>query len=209
MAPPAGSVTVSVPRGEPPVIDGRLSPGEWERAATESLADGSELAFTYSEGFLYLAIRANTSELIVGNVYLDRGEEIVLLHASAALGTAVYRREGERWRLERDFVWRCRDTSSSPAAQDERAAFLREEGWVATNSRIGTPNELEYRIEMSGERLRLALNYIAASRTDVKVPWPDGLADGSVQPTPGGLPEQLDFSPGDWATLELMPPGEQ
>jgi hypothetical protein len=149
--------------------------------------------FLYNEGFLYLGIRASTTEMIVRNVYLDRGDEIAILHASAALGAAVYRREEESWRLARDFVWRCRDTGDSPAAQQEREAFLREQGWVAANSRVGTPHELEHQIKMSGERLRLALNYIAASQTDVKIPWPDGLA------------EQLDFSPERWADIVVAP----
>jgi hypothetical protein len=203
--PPTEEMVVSVPRGTPPVIDGTFSPGEWEQAAVESLPDGSTLSFLHIDGYLYLGLRGDTTEMIVGNVLLARGETIAILHASAALGTGVYRQETATWRLARGFVWRCRDTGASQAAQDERAAFLREEGWVATNSRIGTPNELEYQIEITGEPLRMTVNYIKASETEVKIPWPEGLEDGSVEPTPGGLPEQLDFSPERWARIEFLP----
>jgi len=197
--------TVSVPRGEPPVIDGRISAGEWEGASVETFANGGRLVFIYHDGFLYLAIRAGTGGMIAGNVLLARGDEIVVLHASAALGTGIYRREADGWRLVQGFTWRCRDTGESQAAQDEREAFLREEGWVATNSYIGAPNELEYRIETTGEALRLAVNYILASQPGVKIPWPDALEDGSVQPTPGGLPERLEFSPEQWARIVILP----
>ncbi len=186
------------------MIDGTFSPGEWEQAVVETASDGSTLSFLHSDGYLYLGLRANTTEMIVGNVYLNRGEAITILHVSAALGTGVYQREAGQWQLARDFVWRCRSTSSGQAAQDERDAFLQDEGWVATNSRIGTPNELEYQIETTGEGLRMAVNYIKASETDVKIPWPDGLDDGSVQPIPGGLPEQLDFSPDRWEVIVLL-----
>ena len=201
---PAGP-SLSVPQGEPPVIDGRISAGEWEGASVEPFADGGELAFIYHGGALYLAMRAGTTGMIAGNVLLARGDEITILHASAALGTGIYRREAEGWRLVQGFTWRCRDTGESQAARDEREAFLREEGWVATNSYIGAPNELEYRIETTGEGLRLAANYILASEPGVKIPWPEGLDDGSVQPTPRGLPEQLGFSPEQWARIAILP----
>ena len=197
--------TILVPQGKPHLIDGTISPGEWDNAIIESFSDGSELLLMYSEGYLYVGVRANTSDMIVGNIFINHGDEIVILHASAALGTAIYRKETDQWQLTQSFDWCCRNTSNNEAGQDERNAFLQEERWVGTNSRIGTPNELEYQIELTGESLRMAVNYIKVSEPNVKIPWPNDLDDDCIKPTPGGLPERLKFSPDEWAKIDIQP----
>jgi hypothetical protein len=181
-----------------------MSPGEWDNARVETFSDGSELFLMYSEGYLYLGIRANTPEMIVGNVFVGRGDEIAILHSSAALGTAIYQKGAGSWHQIQDFVWRCRDTDNSEAAQAEREAFLREEHWVAANAWMGSPNELEYQIELTQEALRLAANFIRASNPNVKIPWPTDLDDDCTSPTPGSMPEQLHFSPERWATIGIL-----
>lgn len=206
----AGSQTPSVeismiivPRGTPGTIDGIMSPGEWDNARIETFADGSELFFMHNEGYLYLAIRASSSEMIVGNVFLDQGDKISILHSSAALGTAQYERNVEGWQQAQNFAWRCRMTDDSDAALAERAAFLEEERWIAANALMGTPNELEYQIEMSNVALRMAVNFIRSSNRNEKIPWPTELDDDVIKPTPGGLPAEMFFSPEKWAILDL------
>jgi hypothetical protein len=198
---------IRVPEGKAPTIDGALSPGEWDNAVVEIFSDGSELLLMHSEGYLYLGIRANTPEMIAGNVFIDRGDEIAILHVSAALGTALYERGEDAWYQTQAFVWRCRNTGFSEQAQAEREAFLEEEHWVSVNGRMGTPNELEYQIEISEETLRLAVNFIRGSAPDVKVHWPRDLEDDCILPTPGGLPEQLHLSPNTWAAVSVPHPG--
>ena len=139
--------TIPVPQGESPVIDGTMSPGEWENAAVETFADGSALLLMCSGGYLYLGIQATMPGMIVGNVFVDRGDEVTILHSSAALGTALYQKGEASWQQTQGFVWRCRKTDDGEAAQAERDAFLKEEHWVASNSRMGSPNELEYQID--------------------------------------------------------------
>jgi hypothetical protein len=68
---------------------------------------------------------------------------------------------------------------------------------------MGAPNELEYQIKVPRGPLRVAANYIKASDPSVKVPWPADLDDACVQPTPGGLPAQMRFSPDRWATIGI------
>jgi formylglycine-generating enzyme required for sulfatase activity len=197
--------TVSVPAANPPTIDGTLSTSEWDSAAVATFADGSELLLMHAGDYLYLGLRANTPGMIVGNVFIQRENEIIILHSSAALGTAIYQQGEGVWHQVRDFDWRCRDSGSSASAQAERAAFLQEESWLASNARMGTPNELEYQIAILEETLRLAVNFIRADDPNVKIPWPTDLADGCILPTPGGLPADLYFSPGGWATLSISP----
>lgn len=196
--------TISVPEGEPLAIDGTISPGEWDNARIETFADNSELLLMYSESYLYLAFRANTPEMIAGNIFINRDDEIAILHSSAALGTALYEKGMDSWQQTQEFAWCCRKTGNSEAAQAERDAFLNDDHWVAANSRMGSPNELEYQIELTNETLHLAVNFIKASNPNQKIPWPNDLDDDCIKPTPGGLPAQLNFSPDRWATIDIF-----
>ncbi len=202
---PGNPPKINVSVANPPNIDGTLSEGEWNGAAVETFADGSQLYLMVAEGYLYLGLRASTPGMIVGNIFIQRGNEIAILHSSAALGTAVYQQGEDAWHQVRNFEWRCRSIDDSASAQAERATFLQEEGWLAANSRMGTPNELEYQITVTEAALRLAVNFIRADTPNVKVPWPNGLADDCTLPTPGGLPVDLHFSPDEWATIVIPP----
>ncbi len=192
---------VIVLQGSSPTLDGTLSPGEWDNATVETFADGSELLLMHADGYLYLGIRVNIPGMIVGNIFVNRGDEITILHSSAALGTAAYQKGEDNWQQIQNFTWQCRDTSDSDAAKAERDAFLQQEGWVAANSRMGTPEELEYRIEMAEDTLRLAMNFIRASNQNKKIPWPPDLEDDCIKPTPGGLPPEMQFSPELWGMI--------
>jgi formylglycine-generating enzyme required for sulfatase activity len=194
---------IFVPSGLAATIDGTMSTGEWDNAAVETFADGSKLFLMSADGYLYLGIRGNTPDMIAGNIFINRGDEILILHSSAALGTAIYQKGEDSWQQIQNFNWRCRNTSQSDTAQEEREAFLQQESWLAANSRMGTPNELEYRIELTKDSLRLAVNFIKTSNTDEKIPWPTNLEDDCIKPTPGGLPVSLYFSPQNWSTLDV------
>jgi hypothetical protein len=195
--------SLSVPRGRPAAIDGTLVPGEWDTARIETFADGSELLLMHDQGYLYLGIRGATPEMIVGNVFIQQGDEIRILHTSAALGTAVYTRGTENWQQTQAFDWRCRRTDSSETAQAERDAFLQQEGWTSINARMGAPNELEVQIKLSSPPFRLAANLLRSSAPSVKHVWPSDLDDDTTRPTPGGLPPQMSFSPDHWAEIDV------
>ncbi|HSF82269.1 MAG TPA: hypothetical protein VLA49_13585 [Anaerolineales bacterium] len=198
------SESIEVPAGEPPTVDGTIATEEWQNAEVEIFSDGSELLLLQAGGFLYLGIRANFKGMIAGNVFINQGDEISILHSSAALGTAIYQRGEESWQQKQDFAWRCRDSSNSESALAERAEFLEAEGWLAANGRMGTPNELEYKIKIPEQDFRLAVVYIKSSYPYEKVPWPVDLDDDCISPTPGGMPKILAFSPEAWKGLQLI-----
>ena len=198
-------LTISVPSGQLPVIDGTISPGEWHNAIIEYFNDGSELLLLQSEGYLFVGIRAKTPGMIAGNIFIHRSDEIAILHVSAALGTAIYHQETEFWQQIKGFDWCCRAVSLNDSTQAERETFFQKERWISVNSWVGMPNELEYQIEAGNEPLRLAANYIQTSDPNKKIPWPSNLEDDCIKPTPGGLSEQLYFSPADWVQLNLSP----
>ncbi len=201
---PAGP-TILVPALDvpPPTLDGTILPEEWDQAKATLFDNGSELLLMRSGETLYLAIRASNPGIITGNVYLLQGNEVSILHSSAALGTAKYQKGEEGWELIQNFSWRCRSTGFGEAALAERAAFLEEEGWLAGNARMGTPNEQEYRISIGEDLSALAVIYLQGSDLTV-YSYPADLADDSMQPFPGGIPEQMQLNTELWARIELI-----
>jgi hypothetical protein len=191
------------PQRIPVMIDGILSPGEWDIAYVETFEDGSELFLMWDAEYLYLAIHGSSEEMIAANVYTEENGEVIIHHASAALGTAIYQSGENVWLKTQDFEWECRATDQSEVSQRERSAFLKEEGWLAANSRMGTPNELEYQIKVSGEEVTLAVAFMRSSEPEQRVVLPLNIADDTTRPTPGGLPETRIFLPGTWMDLDL------
>jgi len=192
-----------VPAGDPPNIDGIHSPGEWDDALVETFADGSQLLLFRSGDFLYLGIIGKGAEMFSNNIYINRGDEITILHSSAALGTARYQKVDNIWSQIQDFSWRCRKTDQSEAALSERAEFMQTEGWLASNGRMGTPNEMEYMITMPDQDFRMAVTIIKSSPPYEKIPWPVNLKDDCIRETPGGLPDIMEFTPNEWGVLIL------
>lgn len=195
---------IVVPQGRSSALDGVMSPGEWDAAIVAPFADGSELLLMKDEGLLYVGIRAKEPGTIAGNVLIHSGDEIKIMHSSAALGTAIYQQDKEKWTQTQDFFWRCRDTGNSEAAQAERAEFFQDEGWLAANGLMGTPNELEFKIMIPDQDFRLAVVYIKSSPPYEKVPWPADLGDDSIRQTPGGLSLEMHFTPERWEVLDLV-----
>ena len=188
-----------------PVIDGVLNPEEWDQADLVHFDDGSELFMLQSGEYLYLAIRAIPAEMIAGNVFINVGDRISILHTSAALGTAIYQEEEDIWRKTQDFGWCCRSKIESGEARANREAFFDQEGWLGINSFLGNENELEYMIRLTGSEEYVAVNFLRADNPAQKQVWPIGLIDGPAQPVDGGFPEVMEFSPENWQNLEKIP----
>ena len=199
--PVPADLVIAIPYGNPPMLDGTMSADEWSDAKRELFSDGSELLLKHHEGYLYLGIRASTPGMIVGNIFMSQGDRVSILHSSAALGTAIYEKDTDGFQQTQDFVWRCRDTGNSSSAQAEREKFLGQEGWLASNSRMGTPQELEYKIAMPNGSLRLAVTFTPASDVSVRIYWPLGLTDDCIEAPQGEFPTTMQFSPSAWATV--------
>jgi len=200
-SPVSADLVIAIPNWNPPALDGTMSADEWSGAKRELFSDGSELLMKYHEGYLYLGIRASAPGMIVGNIFVDYGDHVSILHSSAALGTAIYEKSTDGFQQTQDFVWCCRSSSNSPSAQAERDTFLQQEGWVADNSYMGTPQELEYKIAMPDGSLRLAVTFTPASDVSVRIYWPLSLADDSIEPPQGEFPKNMQFSLSTWATV--------
>ena len=197
-----GALTVAVPPGNPPTLDGTLSPGEWDSARREKFSDGSELLLMQNGGYLYLGIRVNLHT--IWSVYLDRGDEIAVLHSSGSLGTAVYKRTGSGWQRTRTFAWTLQDKSNSETARQQRKQFLEQEGWLASLGTMGKPEEVEFQLAMPRGSLRLAVAFPWPPSFDKAAVWPVGLDDDvrNIDLLEGDAPAQARFA-------AVAPPGRK
>jgi hypothetical protein len=194
---------IVVPGGSAPVPDGSMSPGEWDDAWRGELSDGGQILLMHSDEDLYLGLRTNSPDMFVTNIFILQDEQVAVLHSSAALGTAIFSQDGDGWQQTKGFEWRCRSTGDGTTAQAERESFLLNEGWLANNSMMGTPEEVEYQLKISDHPIQLAVQIIPANALDVRIYWPLGLADDIVEPMPGGLSDTLNLDPTQWAVLEF------
>ena len=140
--------------------------------------------------------------MIAANVFIQSGDEIRIMHSSAALGTAIYQMEGNSWHQTQNFTWTCRSTDFSESALAERADFFQKEDWLAANGRMGTLNELEYQIKIPDQDFKVAVVYIKSVPPYEYIPWPANLEDDSIRQNPDGLPLEMNFSIELWRVLD-------
>ena len=197
-----------IPQDNSPWIDGTLSPGEWDGTREESFKGGSQLFLQTDSKYLYLGIRSNFAGMLMGNVFIQRGDTISVLHISAALGTAIFQRGKEDWQLIQDFTWQCRDAGNSQAALDERNAFLEQEGWLGSISYMGTPEELEYQIELTAEPMHLFVVFESLDYAGLKFIWPTRVVDHSGELTHGDPTSSLSLTTEEWAEISVNRDGE-
>jgi hypothetical protein len=195
---------VHVPAHAAPVIDGRLSSGEWAEAARYELSNGTELWFQHDDRYLYVALRGQRTML--GSLCVSHGDSVRVLHASMALGTAIYRRGDSAWSLLQPFAYTMRETDTTATTRAKRAAFLAEHGWIANTIPVGEQAIREYQIALSlldPLRLDIAALYPQDERMHVTA-WPAADDCASMELVSGNTPRQLRFQPARWAPLVLM-----
>lgn len=190
---------VTIPAAPVPRLDGRIDDSEWAQAIQQDLTGGGYLYLQHSGNYLYVAMRG--VEPGWGHVYVLDGDSLRVLHASAALGMAVYpQHSGDPSLLRRGFVWQMRDPSMNPEAQEVRKAYLDEHGWVATTGGMGTPEDVEYQIDkrLLGSASVLAVVYAATPETPLY--WPASLQDATLDADliRGTPPERQTFDPTGW-----------
>lgn len=203
-------VELRVPHGAPVTMDARLTPSEWENAAVVELSDGGELRLQHDGRFLYLGLRAGApgfpSVCVIGS------DVVRVLHASAALGRAEYVRDGDAWAVRAPFAYGLRTRDTTEAARAERAAYLRDNGWLATTMYMGDRTQKEMQIPLAYLRdddVRVAVAYMrdAPNTRGPSAVWPGRLADGCVDATlvKGFAVKRARFAPERWARLTIVP----
>jgi hypothetical protein len=81
---------VTVPLGKPVMVDGHISPKEWEDATEVAMPESIRLYFKQSGEFVYVCVRLPKGHSGFTDLYLSTpGGPAVNLHASAKLGERV------------------------------------------------------------------------------------------------------------------------
>lgn len=206
----AGSLIVSslgtaqeldVPRAAAPVLDGKIGEEEWNGGVVRPLDGGGEARFQRDEDRLYVAIQGRGEGW--SHIYLGDEDQIRVLHASAALGDAVYRRSSEdRWAPVSGFAWEMRETAMTSEAIAAREAYMARHGWVATTSGMGDPVEHEFAIDLDAIPAAARIVVLHATDPSDTIVWPpteDAVRDpGLVR---GSTPSELVFEPSSWARI--------
>jgi hypothetical protein len=157
----------------------------------------------------HLVIGMQMSDAGIGSLLVSSGSRLWVLHASAALGTGIFRSSKERWRRTQDFSWECRDPADGPC----RDAFKRREGWVANVSEVGSDRLFELdlsRFAVANEAVvHFAITYFILSPSRV-VAWPEAVDSDvlSEELQAGQLPLFVHVRPDRWATVVIPIEGD-
>lgn len=198
----AAALTLTLPawalaQASSPTIDGNIDQQEWASAERHALSGGGELLLLKSGGELYVAVRGGTRGL--ASLCIGDKEQVEVLHASAALGTAVYKRHDRSWVRSDGFSWEARDRAA-PADQlaAERDRFFTDHQWIANASSAESPNR-EFRIRLTPTRRQLGVAFLDTSATRA-AHWPADAVDGCVDTEllRGDAPKLLRLNPWRW-----------
>lgn len=187
------AATLAVPQGPSPIIDGVIGEGEWDAATTDVMSDGVTVRFMSSRDILYIAVAED--EIGAVNVILGTDSEVLILHSSAALGSARYVPAEATWELDHGFSWCCRN----PSDTDARGELFDTEGWEANIGFTGDSGIVEYKIALPWDGTAIVISSIDEEENAGF--WPGGLPDAAREQLLGPPPPQIDFDIHEWPTL--------
>lgn len=206
---PRNEPPLPVPRSRPIVIDGTLEESEWRGSAVLRRPEGDVL-LRHDGRYLYIGVRAVRRGF--PSVCFARGETVRIAHSSFALGDVVYTKNGTSWRLDTPFVWDHSARTLGPEADQQRARFLAEHGWLGSTVVMGNPLHAEIQIaldELDPRDLRIGVAFFLEDdgRGERIASWPRAMRDdcGNDRLVRGYAPERLTFKKKTWTKLSLAP----
>jgi hypothetical protein len=170
-------------------------------AETHALVGGGETTLRRVGDRLFVTVRGAKPGL--ASLCIGDAERVEILHASAALGTAVYVRDGGRWRLARGFAFTVRDSATAGAPSEaEKTAHLEREGWLANPSLSGKPVR-EFEIRLGARRQLLGVTFLATDEPMSVAYWPPTMDDAcrATRLLQGRTDETVELRPEMWLPL--------
>jgi hypothetical protein len=192
-----GGDWLAVPSGYTPVIDGRITDSSWDFARDMPLATGASVRLVHDGRYLFVAFDERAAGgWGFGTLYIGRENEVRVLHASAQVGSAVYRpNDNGTWSPEATtYSWK-------PVHQ-----LVREEGWYANVATEGGAAAREFAVRLDLLKdARIALVYVREEGEDGRVirTWPANLTGGAsdMRLVEGRNPDGLTFQIEQWIAL--------
>ena len=164
---------LALPRAGSPVIDGTATDAEWNGAWRSTQGD-TTLLLQHDGEDIYAAVKSPA--YAITSIYIARGEEVKVLHASAAIGDAVYRRNAQgAWRLQqKKFTFTRYKNPEDLLARGKE--FFDEHAWLSSHMRLGAAGDTEFRLQgRSLEGARVAVTYYDPDRRSVLLAYPTSL----------------------------------
>jgi hypothetical protein len=180
-------------------------------AQQATLINGGDVMVRRDGSILHVSIvgpRAGLASLCVGDA-----TQVRILHASAAVGDALFEKADSGWKLKHGFEWRLRDAApgstsaaaSAPASAsaDDPEAYFAEKGWVANANRGGSAPR-NFRIRVTDRTQYLGVTFLAVGEPMTVSYWPATLDDDCRQMKigQGHLPEVAQFKPETWTRVQ-------
>lgn len=186
---------VSVPVMAAPVLDNRVDAREWATAKRIELPGQGKVLLGGDRETLYFAVEEMPSTRFgFSCIFVKTADHILILHASAQLGSATYRPQNGVWQPDHPkYVWK------------KAELMWREEQWRAGVNPEGS-QEFAVSRDLLGDQPTIALGYIYGGQKGVAaVGWPAALDDGTrnIKLLSGYNPADLSFATDGWARLKL------
>lgn len=179
-----------VPAAEPAVIDGIIDDGEWEGAVTVSLSNDDTVYWMHGDDTLYVAL--DGTEVGAVNLVIATGDELWILHSSAALGSSLYLAGESGWEQSHGYSWCCRSASDDTARLD----LFEREGWQANIGFTGDAGVVEYQVAIPWGYATAALAYF--TETSDPAYWPTDLPPDAVSHLTGNRWTDPELDPDEW-----------
>ena len=198
---------IRIAPGSAATIDGKIEEAEWRDASGFDLTGGGRVLFKHDGSYVYVAVRGARAGWT--HLYLSEAEsgDIAVLHASAALGKVVYKKDRENlWQPLNEFSWELRDRTFSEEVRQKQADYVAKNKWTANNNNMGNKAEVEFQLELQdpqNKKFRLAIVYAIDRGTSHF--FPASLADDTLKSelVAGNRVENVRFDRRQWAEIIL------
>lgn len=198
---------VNIVQSDSATTDGKIEETEWKDASVFDLTGGGKVFFKHDGNYVYVAVRGVKAGWT--HLYLSEGEnaDISVLHASAALGKVVYRKDKDNlWQPLNDFSWELRDRIFTDEVRQKMADYAAKNNWAANNTNMGNRTEVEFQLKLqnpANKKFRLAVVYAVDQKTSHF--FPESLTDDSLKPelVAGNRVQNVKFDRKQWAEIVL------
>jgi hypothetical protein len=130
--------------GTAPSIDGEFTDGEWDDASVVLTGKDQRFRIKHDSSNLYIALDGGG-----GNLWFNKDDGLHVLHWSAQLGSAKYRKSDSTTQLlDRPFDYELWGLQKEPPSVINIAlvGYLAENGWVANTAPMGPKMQSEFAI---------------------------------------------------------------